>query len=685
MSLLPPGPMIHMGSAIGKILSQGVSFSGKYSKIPDFILFKRLRNMYDRRNFISAGAAAGVASAFTAPVGGLLFVLEEISSFWTHKLAWQIFFCCGVASFTTQAFTSLYRTGSLGSFSRAAFNIDQAINSQLTMFLPTVGVGIMGGLFAALFTWANLNICKWRNRNIVPRPWARIAEPAVVAFLTTTLAVLIPYLFECMPTRCKQDPSLPGCTPRYASSDVPEEGLMQYTCQAEGMYNPAATLFFTTGDRTIEHLLSRNTHYMFDYGSLLTLFVVYFSLCCYTMGMAPALGSMVPALLIGSVLGRIAGLGVTDIVGIHEGEELTWVDPGGFALIGAAAFFGGLTRLTFTLAVVMIELTDETHFLLPIMTAVMVGKWTADLLIDSLYHKLIDLKCFPFLSDEPHVEECLDLYTVEDVMGRDVVTIPEIGSVALMAHILASCNHRALPVVEVTENGNEVFKGIILRSHVFSILAKESLFLEEDNPVVVSKSPSFSMGEGEEGVTNLHMEALGIAELVNLDDKMPVTLLAKTEGERKAMLGRLQAAEYHRRFVTLAPYIDQSSYRIAPTFSLERGFNLFRTMGLSHITVVDQNNEVVGIVSRKDLTNMNIYRKLEEIQERTDEGRSNEPDRSKVEYHDSTSGIIFHDNHDSPAPPRVRQTRLRSVRDPEVQESHSKAIAAAGLDQGMLI
>jgi H+/Cl- antiporter ClcA len=36
---------------------------------------------------------------------------------------------------------------------------------------------------------------------------------------------------------------------------------------------------------------------------------------------------------------------------------------------GAAAFFGGLTRLTFSLAVVMIEITDETHFLLPIMTA----------------------------------------------------------------------------------------------------------------------------------------------------------------------------------------------------------------------------------------------------------------------------------------------------------------------------
>lgn len=72
-----------------------------------------------------------------------------------------------------------------------------------------------------------------------------------------------------------------------------------YTCTGNWTYNPAATLFFTTGDKTIEQLFSRNTHYQFDYGALFALLIVYFTLCCYTAGSAPALGTMVPALLIG--------------------------------------------------------------------------------------------------------------------------------------------------------------------------------------------------------------------------------------------------------------------------------------------------------------------------------------------------------------------------------------------------
>ncbi len=82
----PEGPLIHIGAAIGSALSQGHSTTMGFSTS----MFKRFRNPKDKRDFVTAGVSVGVATAFNAPIGGLLFAFEEVASFWQQSLGWQV-------------------------------------------------------------------------------------------------------------------------------------------------------------------------------------------------------------------------------------------------------------------------------------------------------------------------------------------------------------------------------------------------------------------------------------------------------------------------------------------------------------------------------------------------------------------------------------------------------------------
>jgi len=92
LSLGKEGPYVHIATCIGNIACR---IFPKYSD-----------NDGKRREILSASAASGVAVAFGAPIGGVLFSLEEVSYYFPSKTLFRTFFCCIVS--TAEPTPSLY-------------------------------------------------------------------------------------------------------------------------------------------------------------------------------------------------------------------------------------------------------------------------------------------------------------------------------------------------------------------------------------------------------------------------------------------------------------------------------------------------------------------------------------------------------------------------------------------------
>ena len=84
---------MHIACCLGNIVSRWFT---KYETnegvfVQNFIPTKAIANgsIAKRREILSAACAAGVAVAFGAPVGGVLFSLEEVSYFFPAKVLWR--------------------------------------------------------------------------------------------------------------------------------------------------------------------------------------------------------------------------------------------------------------------------------------------------------------------------------------------------------------------------------------------------------------------------------------------------------------------------------------------------------------------------------------------------------------------------------------------------------------------
>uniref|UniRef100_A0A8B9C645 CBS domain-containing protein n=3 Tax=Anser TaxID=8842 RepID=A0A8B9C645_9AVES len=217
------------------------------------------------------------------------------------------------------------------------------------------------------------------------------------------------------------------------------------------------------------------------------------------------------------------------------------------------------------------------------MLAVMVAKMVGDFFNVSLYSSLLRLKCIPYLDVEPIVHHRrkwlnLELFSARDVMEPHVRVLHLKENIASLAQLLASTNHGGFPVVcRPKPDHAEVFQGTIKRLELCMLLENEHIFEPETNYEPFSSSHPLSY------------EKITVEKLPNLS-RLAMLLNRYTTDPR-----------YQQLFINLEPYINKSAMSVQAHFSLQRTYIIFRTLGLRHLTVVDPQNRVVGVITRKDL------------------------------------------------------------------------------------
>ncbi|KAG2572325.1 hypothetical protein PVAP13_7KG169400 [Panicum virgatum] len=509
------GPMVHTGACIANLLGQGGS--RKYHLTCNWLRY--FKNDRDRRDLITCGSAAGVAAAFRAPVGGVLFALEEAASWWRSALLWRTFFTTAVVAVVLRGLIGFCRSGKCGLFGQGGlimFDLSATIPSYSTQDIVAIIVlGIIGGVFGGLFNFLLDRILRaYSFINEKGAPY-KILLTITISIITSACSYGLPWLAPCTPCPAdavEQCPTI-GRSGNYKNFQCPP-----------GHYNGLASLFFNTNDDAIRNLFSS----------------------------------------VGTLLGPISDL-----------------DPGLFALLGAASFLGGTMRMTVSVCVILLELTNDLLMLPLVMLVLLISKTIADSFNKGVYDQIIVMKGMPFL--EAHAEPYMRHLVAGDVVSGPLISFSGVERVGNIVQALRITGHNGFPVVDeppLSEAPELV--GLVLRSHLLVLLKGKGFMKDKvktSGSFVLKKFGAFDFAKAGSG------KGPKIEDLDFTDEEMDM-------------------------YVDLHPITNTSPYTVVETMSLAKAAVLFRALGLRHLLVVPKTPgrpPIVGILTRHDFMPEHIH------------------------------------------------------------------------------
>lgn len=527
LSLGKEGPLVHVASCCGNFFS--------------YVFAKFSKNEAKKREVLSAAAAAGVSVAFGAPIGGVLFSLEEVSYYFPMKTLWRSFFSAMIAAFTLK-YMNPFGTGHL-----VMFYVEYTSPWKLFELVPFIFLGALGGLLGAMFIKANLWYCKIRKTTKLGH--YPIVEVLLVTLVTAMIAYPNPYTRESTSVLIRRLFSQCGPADNSALCDY---AFVNSTLNVNDPNWPVSN----AGSGVKKALWQLILAMIFK--AIITVF---------TFGIKVPAGLFIPSMAVGACMGRVLGIGMEQLAyhnpdwPIFEsscGKSIaTCITPGLYAMVGAAAVLGGVTKMTVSLVVIMFELTGGLMYIVPLMVAIMTSKWIGDAFVsEGIYDGHIHLNGYPFLDSK---EEFTHTTLAADVM-RPRKNDPPLScitqdsfTVGDVEQLLEETVFQGFPVI--VDNESQRLVGFVLRRDLNIAISHARA---RDSEVVSASQVYF----------------------------MPNPPRYLPPGQPSSL--------------SLRHIVDMSPVHITDAMPMETVVEMFRKLGLRQ-TLVTHNGRLLGIITKKDV------------------------------------------------------------------------------------
>ncbi|XP_077431544.1 chloride channel K isoform X3 [Vanacampus margaritifer] len=424
------GPFVHLCTMMANYLSKLCSLMQTAKEKADV-------------DMLVVAAAVGVASCFGAPISGVLFSMEVMSSHFAMRNYLPSFFsvACGALTFRL-----------LSVWSGDEETLQVLFQTNFPTALPFLPSEIL--LFALLGLLCGAVSCLYLSLH------------RLMLHLITTNAVLINML--------KTEKALYSAIVAFflASLTFPDF-VGQHMASKFTMKQLLTSLLENTPWTSQSHNASgqpetewgSSQYAVFPSLTVFLLMKLWMSVLACTLPL-PA-GYFMPVFIYGAALGRLLAEGILYVS--SSPQEWSSINPGGYALAGAAAFSGAVTH-TLSPALLALELTGQFSHVVPVLLATLLANGVARSGNRPSFYDAVSIsKRLPHMPSLAMARPGFLSKQVGHVLGATRVQLQKAAGPEEVRHVVnKSSSETQIPVVDSHEA--EILLGFVMRSDLLTFL-----------------------------------------------------------------------------------------------------------------------------------------------------------------------------------------------------------------------